>query len=338
MRTLMVVAIAAAVLVLVASALMTQNAFAPQDQSPIPIPGRTPLPARNATPLPEFQLPAELPPGPLSENQLRTQLIEQKQGLCEELELIAGIIISTGILEQVPSTISEMAGLPIDELEAKETQACQEQEGEVPDEQKTTTQLLDEVRTTEWLVRMHLAAMDQVLMEKPTLRPINAEGSFKAFFEMHDINVQEMRDRYLALSDSPTLEEARALASFWEDVLISHAKAEDEALWPLARSVGSEQIARAADLLEAEHRTIDKGITRYKDTLQAVERGQADVSELVSAGRDVRIRTELHFGKEEQSLVRPLQEMITSEQFRPVVEEIDETIGPWLRERGWQWP
>ncbi|MBI2954960.1 MAG: hemerythrin domain-containing protein [Chloroflexi bacterium] len=338
MRTLMIVASIATILGLLAGSILFQNMIAPQSQGPTPTLGKAISPAETPTPLPEFRPPAEIPLGPISDNELRTQLIAQRQGLCEELEFIAGIIISTGILRQVPSTISEMAGMPIDELEAKETRACQTVEGELPDEQKTTSELLNEARSTEWLVRMHLAAMDRVLMENPTFRPIDAEGSFRAFFEMHNINVQVMRERYRDLSDTPTLEEAGALASFWQDVLLPHAKAEDETLWPLARSVGGEEIARAADLLEAEHRTIDEGVARYMETLQAVERGQAQLGDLVSIGRDVRIRTELHFGKEEESVVRPLQEMITSEQFRPVVEEIDRAFGPWLREHGWQWP
>lgn len=286
---------------------------------------------------PQYRPPAELPEGPISEDELRQQLIAQKEGLCGELELIAGIIVSTGTLREVPTAISEMTGLPIDELEAKETRACQRLPGEPADEQQTTTELLNEVRTVEWLVRMHLAAVDRELMQNPRYRPIDAEGSFRAFFEMHNISVQEMRDRLLALSEEPTLEEARALAAFWQDALIPHAQAEDRTLWPLARSLGDPNLTRSADLLEQEHRTIDDGIARYTQTLRAVEGGQAQLADLVPIAEDVRIRTELHFGKEEESLVRPLQQRLTSEQFRPVVDEIDQAFGPWLRQHGWTW-
>lgn len=287
---------------------------------------------------PEFPPPTALPQGSLSEAMLRDQLITQKRNLCNDLQLIAGIIVSTGILSEVPTTISQLTGLPIDELEARETAACQPQAQVQPGEQETTAALLDEVRTVEYLIHVHLAAMDAVLLQTATFRPINAEGSFAGFLEMHNISVKTMRDLYLALEAEPTLANARALAAFWQDSLIPHAEAEDRALWPLARSVGDAGLTHAADLLQAEHGTIEEGIARYLDRLQAVENGQVPASELVAIARDVRIRTELHFGKEEESVIRPLQRRLTSEQFQPVVEGIDQAIGPWLRERGWSWP
>jgi hypothetical protein len=51
--------------------------------------------------------------------------------------------------------------------------------------------------------------------------------------------------------------------------------------------------------------------------------------------QDARIRTELHFGKEEITVVRPMQERLSSEEFRPVMEAFDREIGDWLKERGW---
>lgn len=89
--------------------------------------------------------------------------------------------------------------------------------------------------------------------------------------------------------------------------------------------------------MEAEHDTIDEGIAAYMQTLEAVRKGEKSLQDLVPVARDVRLRSELHFGKEELSVVRPLQQRLSSEEFRPVIAEIDQRLGDWLRTHGWQW-
>jgi len=207
--------------------------------------------------------------------------------------------------------------------------------GEAPDEEKTTVELLNEASTVRWLVQIHLGAMDSVLMRRPTYRPIASEGCFAAFFKMHNLNVEAMRRGYQALASDPTLENGRALAAFWTNVLQPHAAAEDATMWDLARSLGDPNLIRSANLVEAEYATIDEAIAAYRKTLMAVEAGEADPSALVPAAQDVRIRTELHFGKEEITVVRPMQERLSSEEFRPVIEAFNREIGDWLKERGW---
>ncbi|MCL4765489.1 MAG: hypothetical protein KJZ80_04585 [Hyphomicrobiaceae bacterium] len=282
-----------------------------------------------------YRPPAEVPAGPLGEQALRGQLIDSKKTSCGQLELLAGIIVSTGILADVPPTISRLTGLPIDELEARETAACQQVAGEAPDEEKTTIELLNEANTVRWLVQIHLGAMDYVLMGKPTYRPIAAEGCFAAFFKMHNLNVQAMRQGYRALASDPTLDNGQALAAFWTGVLQPHAAAEDATMWDLARSVGDPNLTRSVNLVEAEHATIDEAIAAYMKTLAAVEAGRAEPSALIPVAQDARIRTELHFGKEEITVVRPMQERLSNEEFRPVMEAFDREIGDWLKERGW---
>ena len=296
--------------------------------------------AQEATPQSQAASPRYVPPpllqeGDLSEADLRAQLIAAKETSCADLQLIAGILVSTGVLPQVPPMISGLTGMPIDELEARETNACQQVGDEIPDEEKSTVALLNEANTAQWLVQIHLGAMDHVMLQNPTYRPIAAEGCFAAFFEMHNLNIQAMRDGYLALASDPTLEEGQALAGFWTDVLQPHARAEDATMWDLARSIGDPNLTRSADLVEAEHQTIDEGIARYMETLKAVEAGQAEPSALVPLAEDLRIRTELHFGKEEITVVRPMQERLSSEEFRPVMEAFDRELGDWLTERGW---
>jgi hypothetical protein len=296
--------------------------------------------AQEATPTrqaasPRYEPPLVLPEGALSEEVLRAQLIAAKETSCADLELIAGILVSTGVLPQVPPMISGLTRMPIDELEARETEACQQVSGEVADAEKSTVALLNEANTAQWLVQIHLGAMDHVMMQTPTYRPIAAEGCFAAFFEMHNLNIQAMRDGYLALASDPTLEEGQALATFWTDVLQPHARAEDATMWDLARAIGDPNLTRSADLVEAEHETIDAGIAAYMETLAAVEAGEAAPSALIPVAEDLRIRTELHFGKEEITVVRPMQERLSSEEFQPVMEAFDQEMGDWLRERGW---
>ena len=266
---------------------------------------------------------------------MRSELIAMKQSACADLGLIAGILVSTGVLPQVPPMISALTGMPVDELEARETAACQAVGAAQPDEEKSTIQLLNEASTAQWLVQIYLGAMDHVMLQNPTYRPIAAEGCFAAFFEMHNLNIEAMRQGYLVLASDPTLEEGQALAAFWTDVLQPHARAEDAAMWDLARAIGDPNLTRSADLVEAEHETIDTGIAAYLETLAAVEAGEAAPSALVPLAENLRIRTELHFGKEEITVVRPMQERLTSEEFQPVMAAFDEELGDWLGERGW---
>ncbi len=302
--------------------------------------GAVAVSAQEATPTsaaasPRYEPPAALPEGDLSDEDLRAALIASKQTSCADLGLIAGILVSTGVLPQVPPMISALTGMPVDELEARETAACQEVGDAVPDEEKSTAQLLNEATTAQWLVQIHLGAMDHVMLRNATYRPIAAEGCFAAFFEMHNLNIEAMRQGYLALASDPTLEEGQALAAFWTDVLQPHARAEDAAMWDLARSIGDSNLTRSVDLVEAEHQTIDEGIAAYLETLAAVESGAVDPSALVPLAENLRIRTELHFGKEEITVVRPMQEQLSSEEFRPVMEAFDQELGDWLAERGW---
>jgi hypothetical protein len=111
--------------------------------------------------------------------------------------------------------------------------------------------------------------------------------------------------------------------------------AEDATMWDLARSIGDPNLTRSADLVEAEHQTIDDGIALYLETLAAVEAGEAEPGALVPIAEELRIRTELHFGKEEITVVRPMQERLSSEEFQPVMEAFDQELGDWLGERGW---
>jgi hypothetical protein len=280
--------------------------------------------------------PAPLPEGDLSEEQLRAQLIANKQTSCADLGLIAGILVSTGVLPQVPPMISGLTGMPVDELESRETGICQEVGADAtPDTEKSTVELMNEAATARWLVQIHLGAMDHVMMQNPTYRPIAAEGCFAPFFEMHNLNIAAMRQAYLDLISQPTVEKGQALASFFTDVLEPHARAEDATMFDLARSLGDPNLTRSADLVEAEHQTIDKGIAAYLETLAAVEAGKADPSALVPLAEGLRIRTELHFGKEEVTVVRPMQERMSSEEFKPVIDALDQAIGGWLRDRGW---
>lgn len=296
--------------------------------------------AQEATPAagaasPRYVPPAVVPEGALSEDVLRQQLIATKATACGDLELIAGILVSSGVLPQVPPMISALTGMPVDELEARETAACQQVGDAVPDAEKSTVQLLNEANTAQWLVQIHLGAMDHVMMQRPTFRPIAAEGCFAAFYEMHNLNIEAMRRAYLDLVSAPTVEDGQALGAFWTDVLEPHARAEDAVMWDLARSIGDPNLTRSANLVEAEHQTIDQGIAAYMATLAAVEAGTADPSALVPLAEGLRIRTELHFGKEEITVVRPMQKHLSSEQFRPVMEAFDRELGGWLTARGW---
>jgi len=283
----------------------------------------------------EFQAPAPLSSGPLDEKRLRGALISLKEGLCRDLTYVAGVILNTGILSAVPKRIQELTGMRIDELEALETRACIDT-GELTEAQDlSTAELLQEVRTIQWLVTIHLAAMVEVTEESPRLRPINAEGAFAAFFRLHDILVGEMRRLATAVRQEPGVATGRELARFWREVIVPHAEAEDRALWPLARSMQDAGLTRSADLLDAEHRDIDERVAAFVSAVERAEAGQEPGTQLAALGQEVRARVNLHFGKEEESVVRLLQQRVDNAMFRPVIVEQEAAIGAWLKAHGW---
>jgi hemerythrin-like domain-containing protein len=286
---------------------------------------------------PRFQRPTPIRGRVLAPEELRAELATLRQHLCEDLTYIAGLILNTGILTRVPTTIQHMTGMPVDELEAMETQACLEPPEETGAQRLATVEeLLDEVRTIDWLVTLHLAAMREVTEEAPRVRPIEAEGALRAFLELHDVIVREMRRGLSGLRETPTAETARGYADFWQHVVLLHAQAEDSVLWPLARSLRVEGLVRSVDLLEAEHHEIDRMVESYLESVLGLERGQAPATEVVRAAQALRGRVELHFGKEEESVLRPMRPLVTDEQLWPVVAEQDRSIGDWLRAHGWR--
>lgn len=267
--------------------------------------------------------------------EIRAQLIATRQDLCQDLELASSIILNVGILGEFPGKIQAAAGMGITALE-NELQVCSPSD-DADDAAKSTAQLINEVHKAEWLAKLHLTAMESATMERPRMRPVNADGSFAAFLTLHDVLITQMRADLVALTDgSPTLEEAQQMGVFWQEVLTVHAQTEDAALFPIARAVGDPTLIRSADVIEQEHGPIEAAIDRYMQTLAAVETGQADIKELIPAAREARALTELHFGREEATVIRPLQLLLADEQFRPAVEAQDAALGPWLREHGWQ--
>ena len=283
----------------------------------------------------EFQAPAPLSSGPLDEERLRGALIALKAGLCRDLTYVAGVILNTGILSAVPKRIQELTGMRIDELEALETRACIDT-GELTGAQDlSTAELLQEVRTIQWLITIHLAAMAEVTGQSPRLRPVNAEGAFAAFLRLHDILVGEMRRLATAVRREPGVATGRELARFWGEVIVPHAEAEDRVLWPLARSVQDAGLTRSAGLLDAEHRDIDERVAAFVRAVERAEAGQEPGTQLAALGQEVRARVELHFGKEEEAVVRLLQQRLDDAAFRPVIVEQEAAIGAWLTAHGW---
>ncbi len=177
--------------------------------------------------------------------------------------------------------------------------------------------------------------MAEVTEQSPRLRPINAEGSFAAFFRLHDVLMGEMRRIAAALRQDPGVATGRELARFWREVILPHAEAEDRVLWPLARSVPDEGLTRSAALLDAEHRDIDAKAAAFERAVERADAGQEPGTQLAALGQGVRARVQLHFAKEEESVVRLLQQRVDDATFRPVIVEQETAIGPWLKAHGW---
>lgn len=297
----------------------------------VPVAAEVSSPVVRSVPVPWVPPPDYLMSDAPAEGEIRAQLIATRQDLCQDLELASSIILNVGILSEFPGKIQAAAGMGITALE-QELQVCNPSD----DAAKSTAQLLNEVHKAEWLAKLHLTAMESATMERPRMRPVNADGSFAAFLTLHDVLITQMRADLVTLTDgSPSLEEAQQMGVFWQEGLTVHAQAEDEALFPIARAVGDPTLIRSADVIEQEHGPIEDAIGRYMQTLAAVETGQADVAELIPLAREARALTELHFGREEATVIRPLQLLLADEQFRPAVEAQDAALGPWLREHGW---
>lgn len=273
--------------------------------------------------------------GDLTDSAFRTQLLGHKQDLCQDLEVASSVILNTGALNGFRPMIQDVSGLSIGELET-ELQTCTP-EGFAANEGMTSAELVADVRMVEWLLKIHLVSLDQATIAGPQAVQAPADNAIGDFLKLHDVVIAEMRSNLAALTDdSATLEEAKALAAFWQDVLIPHAEAEHQALFPLLREKGNEQLAQSADVIEAEHGPIEEGIAQYMMVLRAAENGQGKVEDLIPIARQIRGSVELHFGREEATLIDPLAEIMSPEEFAPVVAAQDEAIGTWLREQGWQ--
>src|SRR5512143_88161 len=283
----------------------------------------------------ELRAPAPLPTGPLDEERLRGELIALSTGLCRDLTYVAGVILNTGILSQVPKRIQELTGMRIDELEALETRACIDAGDPTRAQDLTTVELLQQVRTIQWLITIHLAAMAEVTEQSPRLRPINAEGAFAAFFRLHDVLVGEMRRAGAAVRQDPGVATGRELARYWREVILPHAEAEDRVLWPLARSVQDEGLTRSADLPDAEHRDIDDKVAAFARAVERADAGQGPGAQLGALRHEVSARVQLHFAKEEESVVRLLQQRVDDATFRSVIVGQEAAIGPWLKAHDW---
>lgn len=273
--------------------------------------------------------------GDLDDAALRAQLLGHKQDLCQDLEVASSVILNTGALNGFRPMIQDVSGLSIGELET-ELQTCTP-EGFTANESMTTADLVQDVRMVEWLLKIHLVSLDQATIASPLTGQAYAEDPVGDFLKLHDVLIADMRSSLAALTDdTATLEEANALADFWQDVLVPHAEAENDALFPLLRASGNEQLAQSADVIEDEHGPIEAGIAQYMTALHAVENGQANVEDLIPIARQLRGSVELHFGREEATLIDPLLEIMPPDSFGPVVDAQDEAIGTWLGDRGWQ--
>lgn len=274
--------------------------------------------------------------GDLSDDALRAELLAHKQELCQDLQVVSSVILNTGVLGGFRPLIQDVAGMNIGQLEA-ELETCTPDGFRQRAMTSSNAELVADVRMVEWLLNIHLVALDQATIATPRLRPVADDGPIGDFLKLHDTLITEMRGALAALAnDTATLEEARALGAFWQDVLAPHARAEDEALFPLVRATGDAQLARSADVIAGEHQPIEAGIALYMETLAAVESGRAETSALIPIARELRGSVELHFGREEATLIDPLRAILPSEQFAPVVEAQDAAIGTWLAERGWK--
>lgn len=275
--------------------------------------------------------PAPLP-SELGMEDKRAELLRMRSALCKDLQLLGAVIINVGILPEVPPRIMEITGMPIDELEAEETAICGRIE---PPETMSLRELAESVRTIEWLNRIHLEAMVFVTDQNPSFRAIDATGAFADFFRLHDVIVNKMLKAMVALQqDGPTVDEARELDALWS-IVMDHALAEEDSLWPMARGLEDRQLKRSAELLDAEHRQIETLIAAYRRVLTSFEAGGMESDQVITAAESVRLKIGLHFAKEEQSVIRPMQQRSLDDEFEQVIQSNDRTIGSWLRENGW---
>lgn len=273
--------------------------------------------------------------GDFGDTELRGQLLGHKQDMCQDLEVASSVILNTGALNGFRPMIQDVSGLSIAELET-ELQTCTP-EGFSANESMTAAELVADVRMVEWLLKIHLVSLDQATIASPQAQRAYTEDAFGDFLQLHDVLIAEMRSGLAALTDdTATLEEANALALYWQGVLVPHAEAEDRVLFPLLRASGNEQLAQSAGVIESEHGPIEAGVAQYMTVLHAVENGQAKVEDLIPIARQLRGSVELHFGREEATLIDPLSEIMPPDNFGPVVEAQNEALGTWLRDHGWQ--
>ena len=291
--------------------------------------------AQDASPEPWYPQPEPVT-GALDDVGLHNQLIAHKQDLCQDLEVASSLILNTGALNGFRPLIQEVSGLNIGELEI-ELQTCTPSGIAFSMEHMTAAELVQDVRMVEWLLKIHLVSLDQATFDSPQAQALEAEGPMNDFLQVHSILIDEMRVRLAALTDdTATVEEGNALGDFWRNALIPHTEAENSVLFPMLRESGNSQMIQSANVIESEHAPIEVGVAEYMTALEAVNAGSAEADTLIPIARQLRGSVELHFGREEATLIQPLMEVMPADRFAPVVEAQDEAIGAWLRAHGWE--
>jgi hemerythrin-like domain-containing protein len=270
----------------------------------------------------------------LGGQQERDELLQLRNRLCQNLNMVTSIYMNTGVLLKVGAQMENITGLKMEQIQNRQAQACSQVESS---QDITKTKVFNQIKTIEWLNRVHTAAMVHVTDRNPQLRPLAADGAEADFFRVHDVIIKEMVKRSIALRTGEfNLQEARDMKQLW-DIVAKHEQAEDKVLYPLIETIGNETIANSLKLLSQEHERITAKINAYENLLKQVEAGKEPAVKLFRSASDIRHLLSLHFAKEEQFVARPLMSLEgTRSYFREVVQEHDYQIGEWLKQRGWQ--
>jgi hypothetical protein len=99
-------------------------------------------------------------PDQLGPEEIRAVLLEERELLCQNIEMAANILMKTGTLADAIPIVMEMTGMSPAEIEAREAAVCRTDPSDL-----TPEQLRADNRTGVWLVTIHLAALEQVLPE-----------------------------------------------------------------------------------------------------------------------------------------------------------------------------
>jgi hemerythrin len=288
---------------------------------------------------------------------------EARGQLCGVLEDLRGAIREDKYPkgQQIDERMTGITGLSQEELDAKYQSACAEAA-----EGAGIVDLVNDHIVASWMLRAYSLAMEEAheakergMEGKPEASKARQGGEFQVstmpgqegttamgeaqggaseamqdYREIHGAILQTLQDKVQALEAEGNLNVAQEISTFFNEVLLPHEKAQEEAIANLPPQ--DPQVQAAVDNAQTQREDLRAMVQQYDQAVNEAEQGKADAGQLATMARSIHDLAAQHFETEETQVVQPMVEAGNAEAVTSLVQRQVDSVGPWLQEQGWQ--